>query len=99
MAPGAATRRTLLRLALAAPAAAFASAAAAQQACVDLDALPSGQKSLRKALNFKLASADPARRCAGCAFYTATQGACGQCAIFSSPVPAQGVCDSWAARK
>jgi hypothetical protein len=93
------TRRGLLMLALGAPAAAYAASAAAQGACVDLDALPSGQKSMRAALNFKLASDDPARRCGGCAFYTAAQGDCGKCAIFSGPVPAQGRCDSWAAHK
>lgn len=94
-----ATRRSLLGLALGAASAVLASRAAAQDACVDLDALPSGQKSMRKALNFKLVSDNPSRRCGGCAFYTAVQGACGRCAIFSGPAPAQGVCDSWAARK
>jgi hypothetical protein len=94
-----ATRRALLALALAAPALALARAAAAEEACVDLDALPSGQRSMRKTLNFQLASDDPARRCGGCAFFSAPKGACGQCQIFNGPVPAQGRCDSWAARK
>ena len=93
-----ATRRALLGLALAAPAAALAGRAAAAGACVDLDALPSGQKSMRQALNFKLAS-DDSRRCGACAFYTAAEGDCGKCQIFNGPVPAQGRCDSWAAHK
>jgi hypothetical protein len=94
-----ATRRTLLGLALAAPVAVFAAPALADGACVDLDALPSGQKSMRQALNFKLVSDDPAKRCGGCSFYTAAQGDCGKCQIFSGPVPATGRCDSWAAKK
>lgn len=94
-----ATRRGLLGLALAAPAAAYAArAAAATGACVDLDALPSSQKSLRQSLNFKLVS-DDSRRCGGCAFFTATEADCGKCQIFNGPVPAQGRCDSWAARQ
>jgi len=97
--PGA-TRRTLLRLALGVPAAAFATAAAAEGACVNLDALPSGQKAMRSSLGFKAVSEDPKRRCGGCAFYTAAEGACGKCALLSGgPVPAEGRCDSWAARK
>jgi hypothetical protein len=92
------TRRALLGLAALAPALGFAAQAAAAGACVDLDALPSGQKSMRQALNFKLAS-DDARHCGACAFFTATEGDCGKCQIFSGPVPAQGRCDSWAARK
>lgn len=97
--PARATRRALLAVALAAPAAALAWPAAAADVCVDLDALPSGQKSLRQSVNFKLVSDDPARHCSGCAFYTAAQGDCGKCQILNGPVPAQGRCDSWAARK
>lgn len=95
-----ATRRVLLTAALALPAAAFGGTAAAQGACVDLAALSSGQKSMRTSLNFKMVSDDPNRRCGGCAFYTAAEGACGKCQLFSGgPVPAQGRCDSWTARK
>ena len=95
-----ATRRGLLRLALAAPLAGYAVAASAgEAACVDLDALPSSQKSMRASLGFKMVSEDAKRRCGGCAFYTAAQGACGKCALLSGPVPAEGRCDSWAARK
>ncbi|CAN7274475.1 high-potential iron-sulfur protein [Phenylobacterium sp. LjRoot225] len=95
-----ATRRGLLRLALAAPLAGYAMAASAADAtCVDPDALTSSQKSMRASLGFKLVSEDPKRRCGGCAFYTAAQGACGKCALLNGPVPADGHCDSWAARK
>lgn len=100
------TRRALLLLAIAAPVAAQASAVAAaaattaSNACVDPDALPRAQKAMRASLNFRMVSEDPKRQCGGCAFYTAKQGACGSCALLSSgPVPAEGVCDSWAARK
>jgi hypothetical protein len=94
-----ATRRRLLGLALAAPAAALAGAAAAAEgACVDLDALTSGQRSMRETLNFKLQS-DDARHCGACAFFTAADGGCGNCQILGGPVPATGRCDSWAQKK
>ena len=95
-----ATRRTLLTLALAAPVAAFGSAAAAQAVCVDMDALPSSQRSMRASLGFRLVSEDPKRHCRDCAFFTADAGDCGHCALLSGgPVPGGGRCDSWAMRK
>lgn len=95
-----ATRRALLMLAITASAAAYAATAAAQAACVDLDALPSSQKSMRKSLGFRMVSEDPKRHCSGCAFFTAAAGDCGKCGLLSGgPVPADGRCDSWAARK
>lgn len=93
------SRRGLLALAFAAPVAARAARAAASPGvCVDLDALPASQKSMRRSLNFKLVS-DDSRRCSGCAFFTGTDADCGRCQILSGPAPAQGRCDSWAARK
>jgi hypothetical protein len=95
-----ATRRALLMLAIAAPAAGYAAGARAAGACVDLDALPSSQKSMRASLGFRVASEDPQRHCSGCAFFTAADAGCGKCALLSGgPVPADGRCDSWAARK
>jgi hypothetical protein len=95
-----ATRRGLLMLAIAAPAAAYAATAAAQAACVDLDALPSSQKSMRNSLGFRMVSEDPKRHCSGCAFFIAAAAGCGKCGLLSGgPVPGDGRCDSWAARK
>jgi hypothetical protein len=74
-----------------------ASAKAESAACFDPEALPSGQKSLRQSLGFKLQSPDPAKSCGGCAFFTATKAGCGSCALLSGgPVTAASVCDSWA---
>ena len=98
--PNGATRRGLLMLALAGPAAAYAATAAAQAACVDLDALPSSQKSMRASLGFRMVSEDPKRHCSGCAFFTAAAAGCGKCGLLSGgAVPGDGRCDSWAARK
>lgn len=98
--PKGATRRGLLMLAIAAPAAGYAASAAAQAACVDLDALPSSQKSMRKSLGFRMVSEDPKRHCSGCAFFTAAAAGCGKCGLLSGgAVPAEGRCDSWAERK
>ena len=91
-----ASRRRLLALALVAPAVLLASAATADPVCVDLDALPASQKSLRKSVGFQLASDDPKQVCRACNFYTAGEGDCGRCTLLSGPVPAGGRCDSWA---
>ena len=94
-----ATRRALLIMALAAPAAGYAASAAAQGQCFDPDDLSAGQKSLRASLGFMIASNDPKRHCQGCSFFTARETGCGRCALLNGPVPAGGRCDSWAARK
>jgi hypothetical protein len=93
------SRRGVMGLAIAASTAAYAGRALAQAACLDLDAMPSSQKSMRQALNFKMISDDPGRRCGGCAFFTAAGSDCGKCQIFNGPVPAAGRCDSWAPHK
>lgn len=97
--PGA-TRRALLMLAIAAPAAGYAAAAAAEGACVDPDALPSSQKSMRASLGFRMVSEDPKRHCSGCAFFTAASADCGKCQLLSGgAVPGDARCDSWAPRQ
>jgi len=104
-----AARRALLRGALAAPwvllgvgvarAAAPAKGTAAGK-CVNLADLPDSQQSLRQSVNFHLTSPEPdKRRCELCAFFTATEGGCGQCQLFSGgPVASVSVCDSFAAK-
>jgi hypothetical protein len=69
--------------------------AVAAESCAD-----PASESLRASMNYDAASADPARTCAGCAFYTADASlqACGACTIMSGAVDEGGVCDSWAAR-
>ena len=91
------TRRLILWAGLAASTAGCAASAAAQ--CVDLDDLSSGQKSLRTSLGFRMASEDPKRHCSGCSFFTADGAGCGKCGLLNGPVPADGRCDSWAAKK
>jgi hypothetical protein len=67
--------------------------------CVDLDSMPANQKSMRRSLGFKLQAPDANKRCGTCAFYTATAGDCGKCALLSGGVvAAENVCDSWAAK-
>ncbi len=65
-------------------------------ACVNLDALPANQKSMRRSLGFKLDAPDPKKRCGSCTFFTATAGACGKCQLLSGgAVGATNVCDNW----
>lgn len=93
------SRRSLLVLLALAPLgmALFADAAGAAT-CVSPDALSAAQKSMRKSLGFK-PSVDPKKACGACAFFTAAANGCGKCALLSGGVvPADGVCDSWAAK-
>ncbi|MFD1613202.1 high-potential iron-sulfur protein [Sphingomonas tabacisoli] len=96
------SRRGLLCVAAtgaAAIALASRASAANAEACFNPDALPAAQKSLRRSLGFQLASPDPARKCGGCAFFTAKPEGCGSCALLSGgPVTAASVCNSWAKR-
>ena len=104
-----ASRRALLQGAVAAPwmllglSAARAAAPAkgpAAARCVNLAELPDSQQSLRQSVNFHVTSPEPdKRRCELCAFFTATEGGCGQCQLFSGgPVATVSVCDSFAAK-
>ena len=93
-------RRKLLANAVAAPLLLAGLAAsvrlAGASACMDLDAMPANQKSLRRSLGFKLQSPDSAKHCSGCAFFTANGGNCGKCQLLSgAAVTADSVCDSW----
>lgn len=74
------------------------SAAAQAAACYDPAALPLSQKNRRRSLGYVEASADPAKRCAGCAFFTASGEGCGTCALLSAPVNAGASCNSFAPR-
>jgi len=54
-------------------------------------------KTMRKTLQYKAATDNPAKKCSGCAQYTAgTYGDCGGCKLFSGPVQPNGVCLSYA---
>ncbi len=95
------SRRALFGLALAAPLLMMGAEAGAQDAaaCVNLDALPASQKSMRRSLGFKPRSTDPKKRCGTCAFFTATGGGCGKCQLLNGgAVAATSVCDNWATK-
>ncbi|MCU0759962.1 MAG: high-potential iron-sulfur protein [Steroidobacteraceae bacterium] len=73
--------------------------AASAGGCVDLDSLTASEQSLRKSMNYVEQSQKPAETCAGCSFFTAGEGPCGTCEIFTGgPANAGGRCDSWAAK-
>ncbi len=57
-------------------------------------------ESLRTSLNYSSVSADAAKACGGCGFYTGDESkqGCGNCVIMSGHVDETGVCDSWAMR-
>ncbi len=98
------SRRGLFGLAAATPLLLLASLGAKARAqdaavCVNLDALPASQKSMRRSLGFKPQAPDPKKRCGNCAFFTASAGGCGQCQLLSGgAVAATNVCDNWAAK-
>lgn len=96
-------RRDFLRLAVAAPAVLCACGMAIHAAhaatCFDPEMLPASQKNMRRTLGFVAISADPAKSCSRCAFFTATATDCGKCQLLTGgPVTATGVCRSWAKR-
>ena len=93
------SRRLLLGLAMCAPAALGASGAvAADKVCIDQDALSDGELSLRAAVKFQEKAPDPAKVCAGCAFFEPAANApgCGTCKLLHGPVLPTSVCTSWA---
>lgn len=72
-------------------------------ACVDAEALTTGQASLRASFHYAARSpAGEAKQCAGCQFFTPSDAAdatgCGTCQILQGPVNGRGACDSWSAR-
>lgn len=95
--PGPLNRRRLVALALAAPMAALATGARAEQ-CVSEDDLSASELSMRKALRYEEPSTDPAKLCGGCAFYTSESSSCGQCKLLNGPASAAARCGSWAAK-
>jgi High potential iron-sulfur protein len=67
--------------------------------CADPDELSSSEQGLRKSLEYTDASADPAKVCATCAFFTPeSQGPCGTCQILGGMTNARGHCTSWTRR-
>lgn len=73
------------------------SARAADAACYTPETLPASQKRTRKALGFADVSADPAKSCGGCAFFSGAANGCGTCQLLSGgPVSAKSLCRSWA---
>lgn len=75
-----------------------------EQACVDPNDLPFGQRSLREANNYVEVSTTPQKQCLDCAYFsgepaeTSEPATCGNCEIFAGIVNKNGFCDSWSAR-
>jgi hypothetical protein len=92
-------RRFLVAAAAGAPLAVLGLSSAGAQtaaACYDPESLPLSQKNRRRSLSYVEQSADPAKQCALCAFYTATAESCGKCTLLNSQVNAGAVCASFA---
>jgi hypothetical protein len=107
------TRRSFFRLGLTVSAAAAASAAltscsggkpqpaSAANACANPEDMSPSETSLRQANHYVEASADAAKNCSGCHFFTpgADAAGCGTCQIYTGgPANPKGYCDSWAAK-
>jgi len=67
-------------------------------ACVNPDALSSGEGSLRASLQYVDTSPDSTKQCSGCAYFVGTGDSvdCGTCGILNGSVRAKGHCTSWA---
>jgi hypothetical protein len=105
------TRRSFFRLGLTVSAAAAAGAAltacgksgpaSAGGGCANPEEMSPSETSLREANHYVENSADAAKTCAACTFFTAgADGAgCGTCPISTGgPANPKGYCDSWAAK-
>lgn len=95
------TRRSLLIALGLAPAALLVARSASAQAtaaCYDPATLSLSQKSRRRGLGFVDQGPDAAKRCCGCAFFTAGEGGCGTCQLLNGPVTALSTCNSFAPR-
>lgn len=99
------TRRKLLERGVQLPlggvlvaAVAVQSAEAGDKVCADVNAMDSGQRSIRESLNYTEMSKVPKETCGVCGFFTAKGDGCGDCMIFTGPANAMGRCDSWAAK-
>lgn len=93
------SRRNMLAIVGLAPVALLAArtSRAAETPCYDPAALPLSEKNRRRAIGYAEASADPMKRCGGCAFFTAGKGNCGTCQLLSGGrVTSQGLCNSFA---
>jgi hypothetical protein len=95
-------RRQLLYMAGFAPVALAVSGpawAASQSSCTDPAALTFAQKRQRRAVGYVEPSADPKKRCGGCAFFTPAgkSSKCGTCQILSGgQVVSTALCNSFA---
>ena len=69
-------------------------------ACADASNLNASEQSLRASFKYVEQSADPAKVCGGCEFFTAdaSGSACGECKILAGAANSLGYCTSWAAR-
>jgi len=76
----------------------LAIAPALAASCYDPAALSLGQKKRRRSLGYVETADDPAKRCAGCGFFTAASVGCGLCAMLSATVNAGASCGSFAPR-
>lgn len=93
-------RRRFMNLAImgAAATAAVKASGAMAAVCYDPAALPLSQKNRRRSLGYIEAATDPARRCMGCAFFTAAEEGCGKCAMLNFTVNSGASCNSFVQR-
>ncbi len=68
--------------------------------CVSPPGMTPDERAKRGQFNYSETSADPARKCANCTFFTAgaTADACGPCTLGLGAVNPLGTCDSFAPR-
>ena len=75
------------------------SAAPAAAQCVDPASLTSSEQNLRNSMNYVDVSQNSGETCSVCEFFTAGDGGCGTCQMFTGAAASgTGRCDSWAAR-
>jgi len=89
-------QRTAQLIALAAVTPSIAAPAQGAEACTTPES-----EALRVSLNYRNPAPDASKRCAGCAFFSASadKTGCGSCEMLSGdPVEADAWCESWSPR-
>lgn len=66
--------------------------------CNDMSGVPPEGLATRRSMAYVENSPDPAKRCTGCALYTAAPNQCGTCQAFPGPVSPNGTCNAFAPR-
>ena len=97
------SRRSVLRILSAVPAAAALAACSKKEeslSCTDVSGLSEAEKTARSSLQYTDNGTNAKQLCEGCMHYRpgAASNQCGTCAIVKGPIHPKGYCTAWVAK-